>query len=198
MLCSANSSSTGIVQSPREENDAPAWRRKSTWRCTVLAQTKITTLLWRETSNHASFTLPDTGPRNRAALAGHCGRTADEDCWRGARTKGLFWCERRRRAFKWKLYARLLGNSSTPKTTASSLAPWARYLAAAWSLEPVNWVTRLKAVLPFFQPRKPLPGGTFYLSLAAALPTLLRQTNNINPYLRDRTVPRLGNKQSPG
>jgi len=31
---------------------------------------------------------------------------------------------------------------------SSSPCPWARHLAAAWSLEPVNWVTRLKAFLP--------------------------------------------------
>lgn len=104
VLCSENTFSTGILQSPREKNDASAQRKRSMWHRMVLTRKKVITLIWREASNHASFTLPDTGPQKQAALARHCGETSDKDCWRGAGTKGLSLCEQRRWAFEWKLY----------------------------------------------------------------------------------------------
>lgn len=58
---------------------------------------------WRETSAHASFTLPAKGLQCQAVLTQHCEEISFKDCWWGGRKKRTLY-EQWRPALEWKLY----------------------------------------------------------------------------------------------
>lgn len=96
-------------------------------------------LIWRETSNQAQ--------RSERSWLGTAGklwtRTVDE----GPEQKDRL-CANNEDESLSENYALAPGKLFHTKTHRISPCPWACHLAAAWSLEPVNWVTRLNAFLP--------------------------------------------------
>lgn len=146
-LCRENTFSAGICRVQKRQDYSLVQRKRNIWHCMVLAKSKIIICMIWSSSLNISFTLLSTWPRKWAALARHPRGTSDEDCAKKARTKGLSSCEQWQRAFEWKSYTsswKALPN----KSHRTRPCPWTWYLTAAWSMEPVNWVARLKAFLP--------------------------------------------------